>query len=168
LQPVFGEKKTKFQETVDPVKLGYNGHDHSSYGLVDGNDVLFAAQYSGGDGSIGINQYNLDGSHKKLISGYPPSGTHVSSISRDAKGVFVGSSVGKSDKGRLDQEIFMYDANINELKRLCHHNSYAKPRGSKSGYWGEPHPSMSPTGSRIVFSSDWYGSNAVNTYILDL
>jgi hypothetical protein len=36
------------------------------------------------------------------------------------------------------------------------------------GYWAETHCCISPSGTRILFGSDWGGSDTVDTYVVDL
>lgn len=54
--------------------------------------------------------------------------------------------------------------------RLAHHRSYGKgaTNGGYAPYFGEPHATISPSGTRIVFGSDWYDSESVDTYVLEL
>jgi len=35
-------------------------------------------------------------------------------------------------------------------------------------YFGEPHVTISPTGTRLLFGSDWYDSGAVDSYVIEL
>ena len=54
--------------------------------------------------------------------------------------------------------------------RLAHHRSFAKDakRGGYKAYFGEPHATISPSGTRIVFGSDWYDSGSVNAFVIEL
>ena len=54
--------------------------------------------------------------------------------------------------------------------RLAHHRSFGKDakRGGYRAYFGEPHATISPSGTRIIFGSDWYDSGSVNAYVIEL
>jgi len=54
--------------------------------------------------------------------------------------------------------------------RLAQHRSFAKhaKKGGYPGYFGEPHATISPSGTRILFGSDWYDSGAVDAYVIEL
>jgi hypothetical protein len=36
------------------------------------------------------------------------------------------------------------------------------------GYWGEPQVTISPSGTRLIFASDWENSDTVDTYVVEL
>ena len=54
--------------------------------------------------------------------------------------------------------------------RLAHHRSYGKAakNGGYPAYFGEPHATISPSGTRILYGSDWYDSGTVDSYVLEL
>jgi hypothetical protein len=74
--------------------------------------------------------------------------------------------VGNTSGARLlDQEILLVNANTGgAVCRVAHHRSAVGPQG----YWAEPHASISPTGTRIIFGSDWGGESRVETYVVEL
>jgi Tol biopolymer transport system component len=72
-----------------------------------------------------------------------------------------------SGKTTLNQELLLANANTGgKVCRVAHHRSWgsAGPRG----YWAEPHPVISPSGSRILFGSDWGGGTSVDAYVVEL
>ncbi|MFK7962993.1 MAG: hypothetical protein AB8C46_03405 [Burkholderiaceae bacterium] len=54
--------------------------------------------------------------------------------------------------------------------RVAHTRTTGKSakKGGYAPYFGEPHPVISPRGTRILFASDWYDSGSVDTYVVDL
>lgn len=71
----------------------------------------------------------------------------------------VGNTAGS---GLLDQEVMLVDLNTERVFRVAHHRSYGKD--GPNGYWAEPHVNISPSGSRILFGSDWGGGSSVDAY----
>lgn len=46
-----------------------------------------------------------------------------------------------------------------------------EPYATVSDYWGEPHVTISPIGTRLLFGSDWSGSEdgvSVDSYVAEL
>ncbi len=166
--------------------------------LPDGQDAMFTVMYDAAEqgcnqdsgGGVGsLVSYNLETGNCKVIVGesngwgYPLSGTHLSAISQDKPGWVAMSTIGygkfnyfKNGKKapRLFSEITLSyaDENHPQTCRLAHTRTYAKDakniNGYSYGYFGEPHPVISPSGTRILFSSDWYDSGSVDTYVIDL
>lgn len=104
---------------------------------------------------------------------YPKSGTHISSLAHKntENGWVAVSCLGFERDGVriLDQEIFI--AKVNELDadvyRVAHHRSDETP----FSYEGEPHVTISPTGTRLLFGSDWSGAEdgvSVDSYVAEL
>lgn len=115
--------------------------------------------------------------------GYPytTTGTHVSSQAYKNPGWVALSSVGygsfeyftnKRRATTLMSEIYLAntDPDNEVVCRLAHHRSFGKSatRGGYKPYFGEPHATISPSGTRIAFGSDWYDSGSVDTYIIEL
>ena len=99
---------------------------------------------------------------------YPPSGTHMSAVSHRRPGWIAVSSIGTTDPAEqdaLDNEIYLVDSATDEVYRIAHHRSTG--RDGRFGYWAEPHVTISPTGTRMAFGSDW-GGDRVDTYVIDL
>lgn len=175
-----------------------NAREHANVGRThDGQDaiyqVVFNASPNGCDGDkykgIGhATEFNLEtGECRSLIGeekGYPytTSATHVSAQAYKAPGWIALSSIGlntqmdlmKSGKKvpPLLSEIYMANADPdNEVVcRLAHHRSTGKlaENGSYRAYFGEPHVTMSPSGTRLLYGSDWYDSGSVDSYVLEL
>jgi hypothetical protein len=149
---------------------------HASIGrLTNGHDVLFTVQYD--DPIVGTliacDMTDLTAPLRQVVSesnGYPyPRTVHISAISFQNPGFVVLSITGTTTVTQiLDQEILLVDANSasGKIARVCHHRSWGKE--GPQGYWAEPHAVPSPSGTRIVFGSDWGGTNTVDTYVAEL
>jgi hypothetical protein len=100
---------------------------------------------------------------------YPPSGTHVSAVAYRHPGWVFVSSVGATPDGQgvLNNELYIADTNPDgEVCRVAHHRSFGG--SGPLGYWAEPHVVPSPSGTRLLFGSDWGGTNTVNAYVVEL
>jgi len=70
-------------------------------------------------------------------------------------------------------EIFLANTNPHseaQVCRLTHHRAFGKSaqNATYDSVLGEPIVSMSPEGTRVLFSSDWYDSGSVDTYVVEL
>jgi len=163
--------------------LNVNEGQHSCLGkMANGDDGYFAVSFAAGPqgGCLGnIVGHNLEtGDCYNIISqdqgyDYPQSGTHISAVSHtNTEGAWLAASmIGYDEDGQelLDQELVIARADENNIVvcRIGHHRSDE----NEFDYWGEPHASMSPSGTRIIFGSDWSGSEdgqSVDTYIVEL
>ncbi|MDO6461756.1 hypothetical protein Q4485_13680 [Granulosicoccaceae sp. 1_MG-2023] len=171
--------------------------EHSSVGrLPNGHDAFYSASYDpyegGCDGSDGVGSIvvnDVETGDCRVVVGpdtgwsYPQSGTHLSAISEGAPGWVAMSTIGYGSFGyfsnnkpapTLFSEVSLTFADEDDPQtcRLAHTRTYAKDAENASGYtapyFGEPHPVISPSGTRILFSSDWYDSGSVDTYVIDL
>ena len=106
--------------------------------------------------------------------GYPQSGTHISSLAykNSEKGWLSASMVGYDRDGQtlLDQELIIARADEGnvEICRIGHHRADEE---YPFDFWGEPQASISPTGTRVIFASDWSGAEdgqSVDTYVVEL
>lgn len=159
------------------------GGEHSNIGRdKDGVDHYFSISFAEGPqgGCLGdIIAHNAETGACTSIIGtdigynYPQSGTHISALSHKNTegGWLTASMVGYDQDGQnlLDQEIVIAKASTSghEVYRVAHHRSDE----DQFDYWGEPHPVMSPSGTRIVFNSDWSGDDdgvAVDAYVIEL
>jgi len=174
-------------DVVDP-KLQRIEHDldmsnpgeHASIGLThDGQD-------DGGVGHLGVHNFETGGCQAMITQAqgwpYTTSGTHVTAGAYKQPGWVALSSVGFPEQLKyhsneqpatpLFSEIYMVNTNPDapQVCRLVHHRSYGKhaAKGDYASYFGEPHPSISPSGTRIVFGSDWHDSGAVDSYVIEL
>ncbi len=183
--------------TVELKHDMYKHSEHANIGQThDGQDAVFQVVFDpspkGCNGDIwqGVGHlvvHNMEtGDCRPVINeakGYPytTSGTHVSAQAYKKPGWVAMSSVGygsydfftnKRKAPALFSEIYLANTDPkNEVVcRLAHHRSFAKhaKRGDYRPYFGEPHATISPSGTRIAFGSDWYDSGSVDTYIIEL
>ncbi len=175
----------------------YKHHEHANIGVThDGHDAVFQTVFDPspkgcdddmwqGVGHLVIHDMET-GECRPVINearGYPYTtrGTHVSAQANQMPGWVVMSSVGygsfdfftnKRKAPALLSEIYLANTDPeNEVVcRLAHHRSYAKDaqRSTFHPYFGEPHATISPSGTRVVFGSDWYDSGSVDTYVIEL
>lgn len=175
-----------------------NDSEHSNVGrTATGQDALYQTSFGpspagcNGDTWQGVGhliEHNLEtGECRPIISqeqGYPytTSGTHVSAQAYRAPERIGMSSIGNNeqleyfDNGiaapALLSEIYLADTSGvgDNICRLAHHRSYGKraTRGGYAPYFGEPHATISPSGTRILFGSDWYDSGSVDTFVIEL
>ena len=108
--------------------------------------------------------------------GYPysQSSTHISALAHKntQSGWVAASMVGKIPDGQslLNQELVLARADAQGNVTVCrigHHRSDK----NQFGYFAEPHATISPTGTRVIFASDWSGSQdgqSVDTYVVEL
>lgn len=149
--------------------------EHASLGrLADGTDTHNSVQFDGTHvGSLVVADMTGAAATRVVVGPktgypYPPSGTHVSALALKRPGwaavSIVGNTVGKNV---LDQELLL--ANTNPGGKVCrigHHRSYADD--GKFGYWAEPHAVISPSGTRVLFGSDWGNGKSVDAYVVEL
>lgn len=149
--------------------------------LSNGNDTWNTVAFDSGPAGSGTGslvQFNMKTGAVRVLVGestgypYPPSGTHVGATAFHRTGL-VAVSIKDDLKGDslLDTELLYVDtdAATNPKAAVCrvgHH------RTTSDDYWAEPHPVMSPSGTRILFSSSWgdsrAGSEVVNVYVVEL
>lgn len=171
--------------------------EHAVLGqLHNGGDAYYSVIYNApqngcdGDASEGIGaltSYDLEtGACRVLVGesngyGYPHSGVHPSALSSEYAGWVAVSSIAYGqfeyfENGQeapvLVSEIILAssDPQDPQVCRLAHARTFAKSaeQGGYAGYFGEPHPVISPSGTRILFGSDWYDSGSVDTYVIEL
>jgi len=172
--------------------------EHASIGLTSGGQdayyqVSFGSGPNGCDGDLyrGVGhlvEHNLEtGSCRNIISqeqGYPytTSSTHVSALAYRKPNRVAMSSIG--NKSQLDyftngvqtpplfSEIYVAQTDPDDtvVCRYAHHRSFGKSakNGEYAPYFGEPHATISPSGTRVIFGSDWYDSGSVDSYVLEL
>jgi len=73
----------------------------------------------------------------------------------------------------LLSELFLINTDSTDAQEVCriaHHRTFGKhaQNANYEAHLGEPTLSMSPSGSRVLFSSDWYDSGSVDTYVVEL
>ncbi len=165
------------------AELNENSTEHSCLGkLANGDDAHFAIAFAQGPegGCIGdIIAHNMvTGACFPVISqsqgyNYPQSGTHISALAHKntQSGWMAASMMGYELDGStlLDQELVIARAEEGNVKvcRIGHHRSDE----NEYNYWGEPHAVISPTGTRVLFGSDWSGAEdgqSVDCYVVEL
>ncbi|ASJ70753.1 hypothetical protein [Granulosicoccus antarcticus] len=166
--------------------------------MPNGNDAIFSPRYDelengcnadsdAGQGAIVAHDIQ-SGSCQVMVGrttgwNYPLKGVHLSSMSTQNPGWVTMTSIGygnldylKNGKSAplLFSELSLTYANPDNPNtcRLAHTRTMGKSasRGSsyRGAYFGEPHAVMSPSGSRILFNSDWHDSGSVDTYAVNL
>lgn len=97
---------------------------------------------------------------------YPPGGAHFSGHAFQKPGWVAVSVIGNPDgQTLLSQELLLADLNTGTVCRVAHHRS---ARNGPLGYWAEPHVNISPSGTRLLFASDWNGGDTVDAYVVEL
>ena len=153
---------------------------HASLGrLPTGEDTWNGQVFDegpGGNDDVGsLVTWDLTRGTSRVIIGpetgypYPPDG-HVSALAYRAPGWVVVSTFGNTDgRGLLDQEILLADTATGRVCRAGRHRSWGKDNTRLAEpYWAEPHAVPSPSGTRIVFASDWGNGATVDTYVVEL
>ncbi len=159
-----------------------SGNEHGGLSLLsNGHDTWNAVAFDNGPAGSPTGtlvQHDMTTGASRLIVGpgngypYPPSGTHVGPTAFHRTGLLA-VSVKDDMEGDslLDDEMLFVDSDLttNPASSVCrvgHH------RTTSDNYWAEPHPSLSPSGTRIMFSSSWGDSNGsapvVNVYVIEL
>ena len=180
--------------TLDMAKFSEHGNLGQTW---DGQDALYQVTFDpapkgcDGDPDKGVGhltEYNLDtGKCRTIINengGYPytTSSTHISARAYKKPGWVAISSVGypeqlkffdgKEKATPFFSEIYLVntDPSNTEVCRVAHHRSTGKlsQSGQYNGYFGEPHVTISPSGTRLLFGSDWYDSGSVDSYVIEL
>jgi len=165
------------------LSLNKDAIEHSCIGkMTNGNDAYFSIAFAEGPqgGCIGdIIAHDMNtGNCFPLISqsqgyNYPQSGTHISAIAhKNTEGGWMAASmIGYDEDGQslLDQELVIAKADEGNVKvcRIAHHRSDE----NEFDYWGEPHAVISPTGTRVLFASDWSGiedGQSIDSYVVEL
>jgi len=157
--------------------------EHSCLGrLPNGHDANFAISFAQGPngGCLGdiIAHDMVTGDCFPVISqsqgyNYSQSGTHHSALAHNNTegGWLAASMVGYDEDGQslLDQELVIARAEQGNVQvyRIGHHRSDE----NEFDFFGEPHASISPSGTRVLFASDWSGSEdgqSVDCYVVEL
>lgn len=177
-------------------KLPYSSYEHLDTGLnASGQDVLVGTQF--GTAVLGnLIMANLDtGAITTLIGeangyGYPRTGSFTSATAWRNPAWVAGAMIGNiygtdasgpnaSPKTLLDQEIIVANINTGQVYRIAHNRTTGNySNAPQSNYWAQPNVTISPSGTRILFNSDWGNANpsnpvlnpsaAVDTYVIEL
>ena len=178
-------------DMANPLEHGSIGQTH------DGSDAYYQVAFNSSpnscDGDLykGVGhlvEHNLvTGGCRNIISeehGYPytTSGTHVSAQAYLQSERVAVSSIGRETHfthftngipaPALLSEVYVANTDPDDTKvcRLAHHRSFGKSatNGDYAPYFGEPHATISPTGTRVLFGSDWYDSGSVDSFVIEL
>lgn len=189
---VFDAKLKKIETPLD-----FTGFEHASIGKTsDGQDAWFTTTFNPSpagcenDMWTGVGhlvEFNMEtGSCRAVLNqadGVPftTKGTHVSATGYQRPGWVAMSSIGYESLKHLEEglpapallsEIYLVntDPENEQVCRLAHHRSHGKAatKGGYKPYFGEPHATLSPSGTRILFGSDWYDSGSVDAYVIEL
>ena len=155
--------------------------------LSNGDDTHNAIQFSNGPSGTDVGsivQWNYNGTPNfanritgRIIVGpntgypYPPAGEHISGISFNRTGLLGVSIVGDlRNLTLLNGELLYVDSDPqtnpdNFVCRVGHH------RTADDSYFAEPHVTISPSGTRMLFGSSW-GTRTIgleiNSYVVEL
>jgi hypothetical protein len=129
-----------------------------------------------GDDDIGsLVTYDMTTGKSKVIigqkTGYPyPTTTHVSGLGYKNPGYAVVTTLGDlTGKGLLDLEVLIGNIVDGTVCRVGRHRSWGKSNTHLAdSYWAEAHSTPSPSGTRIVFASDWGNTATVDSYVIEL
>lgn len=165
-----------------------SGDEHAATSLLsDGSDVHLAVQFDPAPDGTGIGslvQWNLAGQPNandripgRVLIGrangypYPPKGTHIGSTAYHRTGL-TGLSIKGTYRGDslLDGELLYVDVDpvtnpAGSVCRVGHH------RTTSSHYFAEPHVSISPSGTRLLFGSSWGDAShqpIVDAFVVEL
>jgi len=171
------------EQGISTIPLNESSTEHSCIGkMTNGNDGHFAIAFAQGPdgGCIGdIIAHDLTtGMCFPVISqsqgyDYPQSGTHISALAHNnTEGGWIAASMMGYDldgQSLLDQELVIAKADEGNVIvcRIGHHRSDE----AEFDYWGEPHAVISPSGTRVLFASDWSGTEdgeSVDSYVVEL
>ncbi|MGA2298108.1 MAG: T9SS type A sorting domain-containing protein [FCB group bacterium] len=163
------------------------GFGHSDVGTDSkGNEILVLSFYDSVSNESYITKYNLsDGAETRLINHAWYEYDHISCRNTANKGWCLVSTY--DGEGRLtddsltwtpfEDEIFEVNLDTAGLvRRLAHHHSRrfspSTPNSDSSMYFAEPHATISRTGTRVLFASNWRQNieqdSSVDAYIIDM
>ncbi|MDE2253265.1 MAG: hypothetical protein KGL42_03225 [Betaproteobacteria bacterium] len=186
--------------------LPFDGTQHSDLlRNAAGDDIIVGVQFDvpsgGATGTLVWANLTKGGTVNTLIGPaagdpYPPGGTLVSGrayknpgwLAAGIVGCPSGStgncngpnpSVSGSPMTYLDQEVLVANVDNGGIFRVAHHRSTGNySNASNSNYWAQPNVTISPSGTRVLFQSDWGSANPsspvinpnaiVDTYVIEL
>jgi hypothetical protein len=157
-----------------------NPANHSTMGLSpSGVDTWYGVVFDpgpAGNTDIGsLVTFDMTTGQSKVVIGpktgypYPPT-THISAMAYKDPGYIVVSTLGDlTGKGLLDSEITVANTADGTVCRVGRHRSWGKKNTHlQQPYWAESHAVPSPSGTRILFASDWGDNPTVDTYVVEL
>ncbi|OYV29597.1 MAG: hypothetical protein B7Z79_10160 [Thiomonas sp. 20-64-9] len=180
--------------------VNFDAYEHCDTALnAAGHDMLVGSQFNratGGNGNViaadlntGAVQ-NLVGESSSPAFGYPTTGSLTGSTAWKnpmwiATGM-TGDIYGTGNNGPtanpttlLDQEIMLTNLTTGTSYRFAHHRSTGNySNAPQSNYWAQTNVTLSTSGTRILFQSDWGNGDpsspvldpnaAVDTYVIEL
>ena len=170
--------------------IAFDGTQHSDMlRNAAGDDLVAGVQFDGPSGSGTLMWANLTkggavhGLLTEANSGYPRSGTLLSGrayknpgwIAEAITGCPAGTNgncngsqpvAASNPQTYLDQEILVANLDSGVVCRVAH-NRTAGDYGNAaiSNYWAQPNVVISPSGTRILFDSDWGAGNPANVIV---
>lgn len=152
-----------------------------------GEEIFASVQYDGPSGSGSLLFANLSTGVVKTMIGeaagdkYPPGGTLISGRAYKNPG-WVGVAIAGDPKSSsnltgvdylktgtfLDQEIILANIDVNTKAPLGYCRVGRHRTFNIDGYWGQPNITMSPSGTRLIYQSDWGGGSTIDTYVISL
>ncbi|OIQ86921.1 hypothetical protein GALL_312170 [mine drainage metagenome] len=183
------------------LKVNFSADEHLDTGLnAAGQDLLVGPQYSTAVLGNMIMANLATGAVTPIIGidngyGYPRNGSFAGATAYYNRPWVVGAAVGSpygtasdlsSNNGAvsnpqtmIDQEIYIANVNTGAVLRVAHHRSTGYySNSSNANYWAQTNVTISPSGTRILFQSDWGDANpakpvinpnaVVDTYVLEL
>ena len=153
-----------------------DGSEHSDLAIgEDGHDYYVAIDYAYDDGDLFMT--NLDtGVRTPLVPTYidgHATTLHVSGKAYNKPGWVVVSTYDNSgeDPQWLYQRIWLVQLRADPvIYPLAYHQSRLNTVDSIDNYWAEPHASVNPDLTRVVFNSNWHSADVtgVDVYVLDV
>jgi hypothetical protein len=156
-------------------------NSHASVGrLPTGEDTWNGHVYDdgpkGNDDIGSIVTWDLTKGTSRVIVGpktgwpYPPGGHDSAVATRQPGWVFLSVQGGdNTGKTLLDMELVIANAATGAVCRAGRHRSFGKDNTKLAdSYWAEAHNVPSPSGTRILFGSDWMNGNTVDSYVVEL
>jgi len=184
-EPVANESSIEFSSR--PISVGTNNNYEDKIYQVANKKLLDVCQHNSQGEALAVERDSRTGNCEALVSAdhnyvLPPEGTNIFSGSDESRNWLALASVGygafenftnKKPAPAYFSEIFLMDkTNKDDVKvcRLGHHRTFGKEAKNASYLpaLGEPDVILSPSGTRVLFSSDWYDSGSVNTYVIEL
>lgn len=180
--------------------VNFDAYEHCDTAInAAGHDMLVGSQFNratGGNGNViaadlltgGVS--NLVGESSSPVFGYPVTGCLTSSTAWQnpmwiATGM-TGNIYGTDNSGPtanpttlLDQELMLTNLTTGISYRFAHHRSTGNySNAAQSQYWAQPNLTLSTSGTRILFNSDWGDADpsnpvvnpdaAIDTYVIEL
>ncbi|MDE2129592.1 MAG: hypothetical protein KGJ74_07985 [Betaproteobacteria bacterium] len=169
-------------------KLNFSADEHLDTSInAAGQDVLIGSEF---DTPVQGNMVmaNLEtGAITTLIGpangyGYTRSESFVGATAYKNRAWIVGASVGSpygtasdltsnnaavsNPQTLLDQEVYIANIDTSAVLRIAHHRSTGQYQNAPvSNYWAQPNVTISPSGTRILFQSDWGCADPKNPVI---